>query len=226
MTKTNYSVLIIEDEPLVHEAYKTVLNSVENIGITTSFNIQSAFSIDEALTAINKSKIGIPIDLVLLDINLKNARTSHLHSGEDIGLILRKQLAKCKIMVLTSLNSNYRINNIMRSLNPEGLLIKSEMDFASLKTAIESILDNSPYYSKSVLQLMRKHMTNDYHLDQNDRQILYHISKGAKLRHLQDHLPLSKSAIEHRKRQLKLHFQIDQGDDRDLILKAEEYGFL
>jgi len=56
--------------------------------------------------------------------------------------------------------------------------------------------------------------------------MLYHISKGAKTKDLINIVCLSKSAIEFRKRNLKALFGIDSGNDRKLILKAEQHGFI
>jgi two-component system response regulator NreC len=208
------------------DGYCRCLAAVEKECLSIKYNIIKSYSCDDALNHLHKGKHDTPLDLILLDINLNPSSDGQYLSGEDLGLLIRKNFPSSKIIVITSLNSNYRINNILKSLNPIGLLIKSEIDFKILKSAFEAVLNNTPYYSSGVLQLMRKQILIDYSLDQLDRKLLHHISKGAKLRHLCETLPLSKSAIELRKRRLKLHFEIDGGDDRDLIIKAEELGFL
>ena len=163
---------------------------------------------------------------MLLDINLRASTDKKFLSGEDLGIEIKKFFPDVKIVVLTSHNNNYRLNNILKSLDPLGFLIKTETDFAILIEALDSVLGDSPYYSKAILQLMRRHITNDFALDKIDRQLLYQLSKGLKMKDLSNIIPLSQSAIELRKRNLKELFEMEEGNDRNLLLKAEERGFI
>ncbi|WP_299525238.1 response regulator [Winogradskyella sp.] len=220
------NTLIIEDEPLMVDPIKAALKQIgENNGLL-DFKIKVVANCDAAANEINRAIHSEPLDLVLLDINLLPSSDGKYISGEDLGVEIRKFFPNTKIIALTSHNNNYRLNNILRNLNPEGFLIKSDVDFEKLINALKSVIDDCPYYSKLILQLMRRHITNDFTLDRIDRQLLYQLSKGAKMRHLSDVLPLSKSAIEIRKRNLKEVFGVGEGDDRSLILKAEECGFI
>ena len=92
--------------------------------------------------------------------------------------------------------------------------------------AIESIVDGKPYYSKSVIELMRKQTANDFLIDAIDRKLLYELSKGTKMSQLPEIIPLSISALEKRKRVLKEVFNLADKDDRDLFRIAEEKGFI
>jgi len=225
MTQT-INVLIIEDEPLIIEAWKNAFNYLSNEHPNPSFKIKSAKNCDNALDEIRKGIISTPFDLVLLDINIPPSSDKTLLCGEDIGLIIKEAFPQIKIMVFTSLNNNYRLNSILKSLNPDGFIIKCEICFQSLLEALKSVLDDEPYYSKTVLQLMRRHFISDFSLDKIDRQLLYHISKGSKMKHLTETILLSKSALELRKRNIKELFELENGDDRDLILKAESLGYI
>ena len=174
----------------------------------------------------HRSVKGIPFDLVLLDINIPSSTDQKFICGEDLGIEFKKFFPQIKIIVFTAHSSNYRLNSILKSLNPEGFLIKSDIDFVKLLDALNSVLTDLPYYSKAILQLMRRHMANEFTLDKIDRQLLYQLSKGAKMKHLTDIIPLSTSALELRKRNLKELFEVEHGDDRSLLIKAEEHGFL
>jgi two-component system response regulator NreC len=162
----------------------------------------------------------------LIDINIPASTDKDLLCGEDLGLELKKHFPNIKIIVFTSHNNNYRLNSILKSLNPDGFLIKSDIDFPKLIEALTSVIYDLPYYSKEILQLMRRHIVNDFTLDKIDRQLLYQISKGAKTKNLSDVIPLSRSAIELRKRNLKELFGVEGGDDSNLLSKAEECGFI
>ena len=56
--------------------------------------------------------------------------------------------------------------------------------------------------------------------------MLYELSRGIKMKMLPGILPFSLATIEKRKRQMKLNFGIEDGDDRSLLDKAHEYGFI
>jgi DNA-binding NarL/FixJ family response regulator len=220
------NTLIIEDEPLMIEPMKLALNQLSESNGLLDFDVLTSLDCDTAVHEIERAVKCRPLDLVLLDINLKPSSNGKYLSGEDIGMEIRKYFPNAKIIVLTSHNNNYRLNNILKTLNPDGFLIKSDVDFAKLLDALKTVIDDTPYYSKAILKLMRRHIINDFTLDSIDRQLLYQLSKGAKMKHLSDIIPLSKSAIELRKRNLKDVFGVEEGDDMNLLIRAEECGFI
>ena len=105
-------------------------------------------------------------------------------------------------------------------------MIKNDLTEKELFSAINGLLEGYPYYSKTVLQLMRTAMNQDYYLDEIDRKILYEISIGTKMKNLPKILPLSIAGIEKRKRNLKILFDVEKEGDKGLILAAKEKGFL
>lgn len=222
-----YHVLIIEDHPLITEAYKKAFSQVSSKNPKQHFIINTAVNCDEALVKINEATQHQQLDIVFLDIKIPPSTTNEsLLSGEDLGLKIMELLPSCKIIVSTTFNDNYRINSIFKSLNPEGFLIKNDLNPKELVLAIESIIEGNPYYSKSVIELMRKLTSNDFLIDSLDRKLLYELSKGTKMSQLPNIIPLSISALEKRKRVLKEIFNLVDKDDRDLFRIAEEKGFI
>ena len=191
-----------------------------------SFNISISNSCDEAIVLLNTFKKKEGIDIVFLDISLPPSSDGKYLSGEDIGLKLREILPECKIVVSTTFNDNYRIQVILQTLNPEGFLIKNDVNKEELVTSIKSVLNDTPYYSKSVLELFRKQLSTDYRLDKIDRQLLYEMSIGTKMKDLPKIIPMSMAGLEKRKKHLKVLFKVQDNDDRELILKAKEKGFI
>jgi DNA-binding NarL/FixJ family response regulator len=221
-----YHVLIIEDHPLITEAYKKAFSQISLKNPKLSFKISSANNCDTAFLMIEEAVKHQELDIVLLDIKLPPSTNGTLLSGEDLGLKIIELSPNSKIIVSTTFNDNYRINSIFKSLNPEGFLIKNDLSPKELVLAIESITEGNPYYSKSVIDLMRKLTSNDFLIDSVDRKLLYELSKGTKMSQLPDIIPLSISALEKRKRVLKEIFNLVDKDDRDLFRIAEEKGFI
>ena len=87
-------------------------------------------------------------------------------------------------------------------------------------------MNDTPYYSKSVLELFRKQLSTDYRLDKIDRQLLYEMSIGTKMKDFPKIIPMSMAGLEKRKKHLKILFKVKDNDDRELILKAKEKGFI
>ena len=227
MQNKSYTILIIDDHPLITEAYKSAIELVSKKQDAISFKVITTKDCDSAYEVINNhSKLQKKIDLIFLDIRLPPSKDKKILSGEDLGLKINALLPDSKIIVSTTLNDNYRVHSIFRSINPDGFLIKNDITPKELVSSIETVMVDPPYYSKTVLQLLRKEVSNDLLLDKIDRRILYELSIGAKMKELPKIIPLSLAGIEKRKRRLKQIFNIDSVDDRELLLKAKEQGFI
>ncbi len=220
------NVLIIEDHPLIVSAYENALKLISENNNRLEFDIDVAINCDIAYKKIKEASNTKKTDFIFLDIKLPVSKKGKIISGEDLGIKIKKFLPKAKIIVATTYNDNYRINSIFKSINPDGLLIKNDLSPKELVVAIESVIENTPYYSKSVVQLMRKQVSNNIVIDEVDRKILYELSRGTKMNELPQIVSLSISAIEKRKRILKELFNLDKKDDRELIKIAEEKGFI
>lgn len=221
-----YTVLIIDDHPLISGAYKSALIHVALINKLLEFKIDMANNCELAFQKINEASKKNGIDIIFLDIRLPPYNACKILSGEDLGIKIRELLPNSKIIISTSFNDNYRIHNLFKSVNPDGFLIKDDITPEELKTAIQNVIKGMPYYSTTVVKLLRKQVSSNFLLDKIDRQLLYELSIGTKMKELPNILPLSIAGIEKRKRQLKNIFEVTSIDDRDLLLKAREKGFI
>lgn len=226
MENKNYSVLIIDDHPLITNAYETAFNYCEQ-NESISFYIQTAQDCDSGFELINEFyKKDKKLDIVFLDIRLPPSKDGKMLSGEDLGLKIKKMLPETKIIVSTTFNNNYRIHSIFKSLNPDGFLIKNDITPKELIEAIHTIVNDPPYYTKTVIKLLRNQVANDFLLDSIDRKILYELSIGTRMKDLPDIVPLSIAGIEKRKRHLKHIFNISSSDDKELLYIVKEQGFI
>lgn len=224
--KRVYKVLLIDDHPIILEVYKMALMnaglSIEN----AAFEIETAENSDIALQKIAIASESDGFDLIFLDIKLPPSSDGEILSGEDIGVEINQLLPNAKIIISTTFNDNYRVQNILKNVNPDGFLIKNDIDTEELVEAIKTVIFDPPYYSKSVIKLLRKQISSDYLLDKIDRQLLHELSIGTRMKDLPNVLPMSIAGIERRKRQLKEMFNVEDCEDRELILKAKELGFI
>lgn len=227
MESKTYSVLIIDDHPLITNAYTSAFNYYSKQNETILFSIKTVFNCDDAYELITEfSTKKKTLDIVFLDIKLPPSRDRKVLSGEDLGLKINKLLPDTKIIVSTTFNDNYRVHSIFKNLNPDGFLVKNDITPKELVDTIHTILNDPPYYSKTVVKLLRKHVTNDFLLDNIDRKILYELSIGTRMKDLPDILPLSIAGIEKRKRNLKQIFNLKSSDDKELLHIAKEKGFI
>jgi DNA-binding NarL/FixJ family response regulator len=221
-----YNVLIIDDHPIIADAYKSAFEFISSENNKIEFKIEIAINCDEAILKITEATKKNGIDIVFLDISIPPSSDGKILSGEDLGVSIKKMLPNCKIIVATTFNDNYRIQVILKNVNPDGFLIKNDVNKEELVTSIKTVLEGTPYYSKSVLELFRKQSSTDYKLDKIDRQLLYEMSIGTKMKDLPNIIPMSMAGLEKRKKNLKELFKVRDNDDRELILKAKEKGFI
>lgn len=219
-------VLIIDDHPLICDSYRKALQQVMKENQDIQIQIESAENCDSAKEKIMNSWTNDSWDLVFLDIRLPASKDRRILSGEDLGEMIRENHPLAKIIVATTFNDNYRIQNIFKSLNPEGFLIKNDLDPKELVSAIIKIMQGGVHYSQTVSNLMRIKMHRNINIDKKDRQILFELSLGTKMKDLPNIVPLSIAGIEKRKRILKEIFDVEDQGDKALILKARELGFI
>lgn len=197
MKSKTFKVLIVNNHPLIYQAYKTALTQYTRKQNNVLFCIEIAVNSDEAITFLtNFHKDKKKIDFIFLDIGLPPSKNGKLLSGEDLGIKIRALIPESKIVVSTSFDNNYRIHSIFKSINPEVFLINKDVTSNVLNQAIDVVINDPPFYSKTVLKLLRNQVTNDFLLDDLDRRILYELSMGAKMKELPEIMPLSMAAIE------------------------------
>ncbi|HLT53663.1 MAG TPA: response regulator [Flavobacteriaceae bacterium] len=218
-------ILMIDDHPMIIEGYQNTLlftkKENQDLKIDIANNCDEAISLMEA--SVEKER---PYNLLFVDISLPPSKDGLFNSGEDLATHARTLLPNAKIIILTMFNESYRIHNIIKTINPEGFLIKSDLTSSELASAFQAVLTNPPFYSGTVSSYLRKGATSDIVIDDKNRKILYLLSQGVKTKSLASLLDMSQSAVEKRKKQLKEVFSVDDGEDETLLLKAKKHGFI
>lgn len=226
MKEQLFNVFFVEDHPLILDGYKKALKVINKRIPEWHFEYREANSCDTALAILDESSKNKTWDLVFLDLKIPPSEKGKHLSGEDIGVEVRHRYPDAKIVIATTFDNPFRIQNIFKNLNPEGFLIKNESTAPILVEAITQIIQGKPYYSSRVIQILRKNMANDFVVDDLDRKLLYELSIGTKTTNLPKVLPLSLATIERKKKNLKEIFDVEGDDDRDLLERARELGFI
>lgn len=217
-------ILMVDDHPMIIEGYQNTLLATKKENQHLAIDI--ALDCDMANELMKKSVNNTPYDILFFDISLPPSKDGLITSGEDLAKIARKYLPDAKIIILTMFNEAFRILNIIKGINPEGLLIKSDLTSRELAEAFQHILVSPPYYSSTVNNFLKTTVTNEIYVDEINRKILHLLSQGVKTNALKDHIDLSMSAIEKRKKHLKLLFSVEDGKDETLLNEARKKGFI
>jgi DNA-binding NarL/FixJ family response regulator len=217
-------ILAVDDHEMTTLGYKFILEDTQFEDY--SVQVDTAKSFQEAQGKINNSLQSFPYDILLLDIQLGPSTEGTIKTGEDLGIWARKTSPDSLIVFMSSFSDNYRINSIMQSVDPEGYMVKSEIDQQSLQAMVKTVLKAPPYYTQKALAAIRKRMANDLALDENDKKILYHLSIGTKTKDMVNYVSLSLPGIENRKRHLKAVFGVEKQNDQALITESRNRGFI
>ena len=129
-------------------------------------------------------------------------------------------------MMLTSHTEAFILYNLIKKINPEALLIKSDFKSDEFLKAFEKVLQGQTYYSQTAQQSIKEVGANHFGLDSYDRRIISLLAKGIKTKNLPEHLGITISAIDKRKAQIKLFFGIQKGNDEDIITEARNRGLV
>jgi DNA-binding NarL/FixJ family response regulator len=218
-------ILAVDDHEMTTLGYKFILEDTEFDGFKVL--VDTAKSFEQAIEKIKNSVNSFAYDILLLDIQLGQATEGPAKTGEDIGIIARKVIPKTKIVFMSSFSDNYRINSILKTVDPEGYMVKTEIDQKSLQAMVQTVMTTPPYYTQKALAAIRKKMANDdIILDEKDKKILHYLSIGTKTKDMVNHVSLSLPSIENRKRHLKAVFGVEKQNDQALITESRNRGFI
>ncbi|WP_142785717.1 response regulator [Changchengzhania lutea] len=217
-------ILLIDDHPIILNAYENAITKFAENNTNFQFKIYTAICCESALNLINNRNK--PFNYVFLDIRLPKSKGSKFQSGKDIGLELKKRFPKTKIVVITGHFDTFTLDFILQYINPHGLLFKGDIVANTVSEALKSAFKNEPFYSITILKLLRKKISSNIILSKVDKLLLSEISKGTKTKDLVKILPLSIGGVEKRKRHLRELFDTLKGNDLTLINAAKEKGFV
>ncbi|MBO9582779.1 MAG: response regulator transcription factor [Flavobacterium sp.] len=215
------NVLIVDDHPFIIEGYKNAITRYNpkkyEFLISQAHDCRSGYDIIE-------NENTPDFDIAFLDISMPAYEEKEIFSGEDLAKLLLKKMPSCKIVLLTMYTELLKIKTIIRTIQPNGLIIKNDLTFDELLLAFDMVMKNEKYYSQSVLKMLNQSTHNAIEIDQYDKQLLVHLAKGTSIHEMLQNIPISLNAIEKRKKHLKELLKIRSGSDLDLVKEAKSKG--
>ncbi len=217
-------ILAVDDHEMIVLGYKYTLeaSTFENFEVV----VHTAPGYMAGKAEIESSANRLPYDIILLDIQMFPEDAKEERGGENLGLLAKKISPTSKVVFVSSFSDSYRINNILKNVNPDGYMVKSEVDQKTLQTMVRTVLDNPPYYTAAALQAIRRKMANEDQIDERDKKILYQLSIGTKTKDISTLVAAASTTVENRKRQLKIMLGVENGNDFALIDEAKKRGFI
>jgi DNA-binding NarL/FixJ family response regulator len=220
--KKQINILIVDDHPFIIEAYKNAIKRYSEQEY--EFTITQAGDCKSGYDAIDQNHE--LYDIVFFDISMPEYADKGIYSGEDLAILIKKEMPDCKIILLTMHAELLKINNIVEKINPNGLIIKNDLTFDELLKAFDKIIKNENYYSQTVLKLVGQTQFNNIELDVFDKQILFHLSKGIHTDNIPLYVPLTLSAVEKRKLNMKEVLDVLGESDLELVNEAKSKGVI
>ncbi|MEN2401330.1 response regulator [Flavobacterium sp. MC2016-06] len=215
------NILIVDDHPFIIEGYKNAITRYNpkeyNFLISQAHDCRSAYDL-----IVDNEKPDF--DVAFLDISMPAYEEKDLFSGEDLAKLILKKMPNCKIILLTMYTELLKIKTIIRTIQPNGLIIKNDLTFDELLSAFDKVIKSEKYYSQSVVKMLNQTPHNSIEIDQYDKQILFHLANGIEPHSMPEYIPISFTAIEKRKINLKELLKIKSGSDEDLVKEAKSKG--
>lgn len=220
------NILIVDDHPMTVNGYVNVLSDEDFEGFELLFT--KALDCEQAYNLITDAKSnGRLFNIAYLDLSLPPCADKNIFSGLDLGILLRKLMPDCIIIILTMHSESSLIDRLIKEINPQGILCKSDIDIDEFLNAFKIIFSGDTYLSSKIVKSLKDKVFENYNLDNYDRQILMRLTEGIQTVNIPNYIPLSLSVIEERKARMKnMLMQGRGGDDQELIEAIKKIGIL
>lgn len=216
------NILIVDDHPMTVNGY---IYSLQNFCLSQSLtlNISKAYTCGEAFHLIKNAKHN-PVDIAIIDKSLPAYEEQSIYSGSELALYIRTHLPHCKIIMITAHTEVIVVYDIVKKVRPEGLVIKNDITPENLPVILNEVIHDNHYQSPTVKKCIGELWKKDLLADDYNRQILLYLSRGFKIKELENVICLSTSAIQKRIIQMKKAF--DVAEDGSLIKEAYSQKFI
>lgn len=216
-------ILMIDDHQSIIEGYKAMLSLIKD---KYTIEVTSANNCTEAYHSIINTKNETPFDLVFLDYSIPGYPEKKINNGEDLGILIRKEMPTTKIIMLTSYEDAIRLYNVVKKIQPNELLIKSDFKPPQLLEAFEKVLQGEVYFTPLATAKSKESLFTNGLLDSEDRKIIELIAQGMQINSIAKKMNVSEDKIKKRKSKIKDLLRLDKESDEDILRECRLLGLL
>jgi len=213
-------LLLVENQPISADAYAHILAKASRNKKLPPINIRKAASLKSAYDILVGDNWNF--DIVILKIDMVAFPEQNVYSGEELGILIRRHRPETKIIVFSAIQDRHRIGGILVALRATGYLLKSEATATVLVEAVQCILQEKPFYSPTVQQVIKDQYLSGIILNEEEKKFLYLLSLGMRNKDIVHQLPWSLSKIEKQKRVLKEKLNATNSTGMSLAHRARE----
>lgn len=217
------NVLVVDDHPMTVEGYisalSTTLFGLYNPIFAKAHNCEDAYS---ALLRNTTAKQAF--DLAIIDKGLPGYEEKSIGSGSDLAGLIRENMPNCKIIMITAHTEIIVVYEIYKNVRPDGLIIKNDITPEKLQQAVIEIMQGNSYQSNTVKNCINEIWKKELMVEDYNRQILFYLSKGFKIKELEGVICLTTSAIQ--KRIIRMKKVFEATDNSGLVKEAIKQGYI
>lgn len=213
-------ILLVDDHVMITDCYKMALKDLEiNSEIISVNSLKCAYN----FVFMQNPEV---IDLAVLDFSMPEYLEKNLKNGEDLAHLLRTKNPEIKIIFISGYLNKLTLSSIIRNINPEGLVEKSDLNYNSIHVLFKKVIEGKFYKSDRVNKTINQNRINDIHFNSLNREIILLISQGITTKNIPNYISLTLSAVHKRKSTIKELLHIDYGNDEDIIRESRKIGII
>ena len=217
------NVLVVDDHPMTVEGYIKSLSEAP-FGLKSPI-FSKAYNCEGAYTSLMRShESKNSFDIAIIDKSLPAYEEKSILSGSDLAIFVRELMPNCKIIMITAHTEIIIVYEIYKKIRPDGLIIKNDITPNKLQQAMVEIMEGNPFQSTMVRNCINEIWKKELMVEDYNRQILYYLSKGFKIKELEGVICLTTSAIQ--KRIIRMKKAFEAKDDSSLVKEAIKQGFI
>ena len=202
MKSSNYSLMLVDDHPIIHDGLKTLLMSDSQLSID-----HSAYSAEEALSILEN---GQP-DLLIIDLSLGDSDGCYLIQ------MIHEQYPLLRLLVY-SMSEELLFAERVSCAGASGYVMKSSSP-SILKKAIHTVLEGRLFFSDHILQRIQqkdngkgvKPQNSIDHLTNREIDIFKLIGEGLDTIHIGGKLNISKNTVDTHRINIKKKLSLPNG---------------
>ncbi|OAB28053.1 DNA-binding response regulator, NarL/FixJ family, contains REC and HTH domains [Flavobacterium fryxellicola] len=219
------NLFLVDDHPIIIDGYSNILATTKTDDTTISFT--AACSCEQAyFKIIERHQAQKFFDLAFVDISLPTYPAQNLYTGIDVAKLIRYYFPACKIVVLTMHSEPAIVTTALQEINPEGFILKNDINAASLVAAYQAIMMGATFYSSTITKVQKESAIDRLNLDAIDCQILTLLDKKIKTKDMPNYIDLCLSTIEKRKTNIKNQLLKDKGNNAAIVTAAKKLELL